>query len=682
MGELAAAAGQQVAGEEPTMRAYDEFGREVAIPVSQWRRDLLPPALEQAKDNPDALSALLLDALPAGAAEEIVPSAAHLQSIDPRPERGAAIHGLVLLAANRAAESEDVLVTYLGQFGPSATVLTHLARAQAVQNRLEEADATLWRALEADPNDEGAVGLYAARSREREGDFGWQSALERAATLPGAWLPLLWLGRSALDARNRTLAVGLYKQAIERAGRPAPTALLQSVSGDLGQFGLLEDILRLVRPLYEPELHGLAVGNNLLRATLDSGQPAESLAMLRDLARLNRPELAEPLRAWEIEIRRRDLAAQAQQNPPQPQLLRIDGPVWLPANTPGRKLYATAEPRRGTVLFLGSSATLPEELPQEVAATLPDTAGRLSRAIPLYLAESAYALLGLETQTLVPWADIVGFAMLHQPWPDGAAAAYAFDAGARAAVSTHLEATPEGATVTLRVIPAAPAATPAGGSDLSPEAAAEAALADRPAEPPLDHATLTADLPEMAPAAVPDGDAAAGDSDRLATFEPVTVTVYLTWADLHSGVSSLWPQLAIPLVTVFGDTPEPPKFGRYTPPRGPELNLYLRFLEQLLAINCAITSRNAPFLVVGEGETLQNLFDMALRFPNSLPVRLMLGELLLRLRALHPELLNQFAHPLRLLAERHPFPDTDANNLLEAQQSAAFSNPQQSPQEA
>lgn len=673
-----AAAGQPMSGEEPTIRAFDEFGREVMVPVSQWRSELLPQALEQTKNDPDAFSTLLLDALQTGAAVELVPAAEHLQSIDPNHERGAAVRGLVLLAANEPEQAEDILVTYLGQFGPSATVLTHLARAQAVQNRFDEADETLWRALEANPNDDGAVGLYAARSREREGDFGWQSALERAATLPGAWLPLLWLGRSALDARNRTLAVGLYKQAIERAGRPAPSLLLQGVSGDLGQFGLLEDALRLVRPAYDPELHGLAVGNNLLRATLDSGQPAEALALLRDLARLNRPDYTEPLRAWEIEIRRRDLMAHAQQNPPQPQLLRIDGPVWLPHATPGRQLYAPTGARRGTVLFLGSSVSLPENLPEEAATVLPDTAGRLSRAIPLFLAEHAYTLLALDTQTMVPWADIAGFAMLSQPWPDEAAATYAREVGAGAAVTTHIQATPEGATITMRVVPAADVTQPADDTTpigfntapselesgslaetpgaMSAEAADEASLADRPAVPALD-----------APSLVPE------------VFQAQSTTVDLTWPELHNAVQSLWPQLAIPLVTLFGDTPEPPQFGRYTPPRGLELNIYLRLLEQLLGINCATTSRNAPFLVSGERETLRTLFDLAVRHPNSLPVRFMLGELLLRLRGLHPEVLNEFIQPLRLLAERHPISDPDANSILQAQQAAALS-PEAPPQ--
>jgi tetratricopeptide (TPR) repeat protein len=670
-GEVATVTQDQPAQEEPGVRAYDEFGREVYVPVSQWRRELLPQALQQVHNNPDALSAILLDALQAGAAPEILPAAAHLQTIDPVPERGAAVHGLVLLANGKAAEAEDVFITYLGQYGPSATILTHLARAQAAQGRVEEADATLWRALEANPNEDGAVTLYAARSREREGEFGWQAALERAATLPGAWLPLMLLGRSALEGRNRSLAVALYKQAIERAGQPSPTLLLQGVSGDLGQFGLVDDLLRLVRPNFDPELHGLAVGSNLMRALLDSNEGAEALAMARELGKLNRPDFAEPLRAWEVEIRRRDLMAHASQNPPQPQLLRIDGPVWLPPNTPGRTLYATAGARRAAVLFLGSSASFPQELPAEIAAVLPDTVGRLSRALPLFLAENAFVLLTFDTQTMVPYAEIAGFAMLQQPWPDDAAAAYARDSGAAAAVSTHIEATPEGGTITVRLLPAAAAVAAPGGSGASDQVAsspaeAEAAVADRPAEPSLDGPLLTA---EPAPFA----EQGADQTSAVPAFtEPVSVSIPFTWPELHVAAQSVWPQLAIHLVTALGDTPEPPRSGRYTPPRGLELNIYMRLLEQLLAINCAAGSRNGPYLVTGERETLRTALDLAIRNPNSLPVRLMLGEILLRLRGLHPEVLGEFLQPLRLLNERHPFPDGEAASILQAQQGAAL----------
>ena len=101
---LTVAASAPVA-EEPSVRVFDDFGREVLIPVSQWRRELLPQALQGAQNNPEALSAIILDALQTGAIPEILPAAAHLQSIDPIAERGAAVHGLALLAANEPAQA-------------------------------------------------------------------------------------------------------------------------------------------------------------------------------------------------------------------------------------------------------------------------------------------------------------------------------------------------------------------------------------------------------------------------------------------------------------------------------------------------------------------------------------------------------------------------------------------------
>ncbi len=634
---------------DPAVRVFDDFGREVLIPASQWRRELLPNALEQARHHPDALAPILLDALQLGAAAEILPAAAHLGAIDPQKDRGATVHGLVLLANGQAAAAEDVFITYLGQFGPSSVVLAHLARAQGAQGRLDEADATLWRALEADPNQDHAVGLYAARGREQGGDAGWQSALERAATLPNAWLPLLWLGRLALEGGNRALAVGLYKEALDRGGVPTPPVLLQGISGDLGQRGLLDDAVRLTRSAFDPAVHGLFVGNNLIKATLDLGQTADALALVRELDRQGRPEWTEPLRAWVAEIRRRELGAAKE--PPQPALLRIDGPIWLPPNSPARALYSGTAPRRAGVLFLGSSATLAQPLTDETAQ-LPDAAGRLSRALPLYLAEGAWALLGFEAATLVPWAEGAGFAMLGQPWPDDAAAAYAREAGAVAAVAVHLEATAEGATATLRIIPAAHAP----GEAQEPEAVVSDRLAN--AEP-VEQAPESSAYLHTAPFAT-------------TSPEPATVTVTLNWGEVHAGAQSLWGQLAHHLVAGYGDAAVSPQPGRYTLPRGTDLNLYLSRLEQLLGVFAAGAGRDAALLLTGERDLVRGLVDLVVRYPASLPVRLALHEALLRLRDLRPELLGIERGPVRLLQERFPFPDPEVNRVLTAQLDTVF----------
>ena len=206
---------------------------------------------------------------------------------------------------------------------------------------------------------------------------------------------------------------------------------------------------------------------------------------------------------------------------------------------------------------------------------------------------------------------------------------------------------------------------------MTAEAAEEAALADRPSIPGIDAPVLSADpLEEVSPFEE-------AQEPKRNAFEPITITASFTWTELHTAAQSLWPQLAIHLVTQLGDTPEPPRPGRYSPPRGADLNLYMRLLEQLLGINCAMSSRHAPLLIQGERETLRALLDLAVRYPSSLPVRLMLGEALLRVRALHPELLAEFVQPLRLLNERHPFADQEAATLLRAQQDAALKVPPQ-----
>ena len=44
------------------------------------------------------------------------------------------------------------------------------------------------------------------------------------------------------------------------------------ISGDLGNAAHLPELLQLVEPHFVAEVHGLPVGNNLIKAHLDLGQ--------------------------------------------------------------------------------------------------------------------------------------------------------------------------------------------------------------------------------------------------------------------------------------------------------------------------------------------------------------------------------------------------------------------------
>ena len=134
-------------------------------------------------------------------------------------------------------------------------------------------------------------------------------------------------------------------------------------------------------------------------------------------------------------------------------LYSMEGPVWLPANAPARTLYPPVSDRRARVLFVGATATMLTSDPVQA-----QVAGLLSRALPLFLTESSYVLLGLDAATFLPWSAEHAFALLPQPLSDEDAAAAAESGGAALSVVLHVTARPEVARLHVRLLRPAPSA--------------------------------------------------------------------------------------------------------------------------------------------------------------------------------------------------------------------------------
>ena len=598
----------------PTVRAFDEFGRQVEIPLTQWREMMLATA-EQAQDDPERLYGVIADALQLKLADDVLPAARRLYEIDPDTERGTTILGIVLMETGDATAAARLYADYLAAQrdrgeGPSAVVMVNHAKALVAMGEKAAGHAMLWQGIEADPNQENGLGWFAALERERGGQAAFVAALERAAALPGAWQPQVWLAREALEHNDLATAKALYKQALERAGKPAPAVLLQSLTGDLGNRGHLEEALALARPAYDARVHGLPVGNNLIKASLDTGRLDDARAMVEELQRMNRPEWVQHLQFWETEIRRTELAKEGKLPEAQPELtaLAIEGPVWLPSGSPARALFG--KPGGGKVLFLGATVAYAAQ-PEALQGMLPDAMGRLSRALPLFLAESAFLHMGLDANTIVPWVTGHGFAVMGGEWAEADAAEYARNADAVAAVVLHLQQTGDTTEAHMRVVPA----------------------------------------------------------QRHADAAPVqTLTAPVDWQQAGGVALQLWSQMAHSLLQV-ADGGESAHLdpARYQIPTGAALGNYLLRLEQLLAVRCAGSEKpERPFLT-GEREIVQGQLHLALEMPGSLPLRLILHETLMRLKDLRPEIVAEARKPVEALQERQPLPDPDVQAVLARQ---------------
>jgi hypothetical protein len=224
----------------------------------------------------------------------------------------------------------------------------------------------------------------------------------------------LTAARERLDAKDLPGAVQIYAE-ILGSGEPRPDVLL-TISGDLGSTGHVRPIVELVAPLYDAQRHGPAIGLNVLQAYLAERNTEAAQHVLDMLFSLNRPELEERLYGFSnaiVEMSTENAALgpadYLQQDGPPPgapmevagedapafqgtrvSLASISRPIWsygleplleriLPTKPESLRRIAFAQLAQVGFREVGQALNRPED---EVA--------RLSRALPLWLAETFY----------------------------------------------------------------------------------------------------------------------------------------------------------------------------------------------------------------------------------------------------------------------------------------------------
>ncbi|RMV15908.1 hypothetical protein ALP15_04481, partial [Pseudomonas savastanoi] len=160
-------------------------------------------------------------------------------------------------------------------------VQTNLAKVFAERGEQSVAEATLWQAVEADPNQENGVMWWLSIQQERGGEAAYLAALHTVAALPGSWRAQLWMARHYLQQQNVEQACVLYEEVL--AGGQFDRSALQMISGDLGNNGHIPLIVELVGPAYDEHKHDSTAGLNLLRAYQELGRVDEGEALLTRL---------------------------------------------------------------------------------------------------------------------------------------------------------------------------------------------------------------------------------------------------------------------------------------------------------------------------------------------------------------------------------------------------------------
>jgi len=227
-----------------------------------------------------------------------------------------------------------------------------------------------------------------------------------AAPVAGGVLARLKDAREALALKDRAGAMAIYDEVLAAAGDRAD--VLVSISGDLGVKGYTREIVDLVAPRYDAQRHGPATGINLLQAYLALRDPEAAQHVLDLLFGLKRPELEQRLLGFSnviADMMLLDTEGMAAAAPPDEgaaagdtpadsrgrriDLASISKPIWYYGLENVGGLLPPKEGKLRRVSF-GQLAVLGLE---DFAGTMKrpeDELGRLSRGIPLWLAETLF----------------------------------------------------------------------------------------------------------------------------------------------------------------------------------------------------------------------------------------------------------------------------------------------------
>lgn len=580
------------------IRVYDKYGRALQITREQWRTSVLPGSLQAAWNNPDHLYNVIVSALRDGLRSEIVDAANHLFKIDPDATRGACVWGIVLMEEERLGEAENIFRMFIAKHGEVGVVLTNLAKVYAKRGDDLKVEETLWRGLELDPNQENGLAWYEAIHRERGGEEAGLAAYRRVAAMKGSWRAQLWLARAALRAQQLQSAVSLYRETLARAPRPVPADALMQIGGDLGNAGHLREILQLVQPHFDVAVHGIEVGNNLIKATLDLGSIEAARAILEQLYAQRRPDWTSTLSYWDTEIAKAKLSpGPVDQSAVKVALLSIEGPVWLKPESALRPLFAAELTRDVVITFIGGSAEVAGQS-NHIQHQLSDAPGRMSRALPLFLAEQVE--LSNETarsRTLIQWMlePNSGFVLAGAPWNDDEIVRFSSEGGSSSGyiVVSHLKGGSDPWTVELRVLCAA------------------------------------------------DGQCIDHFSEALLMEAPAEALLKVSRRLLQTLASAA--QLKLRAFPVSYVLPSPAR-----------LPSYLLRLEQLLATRCGSMEGVQPGFLSGEREIIDGNIQLCLATPLSANVRLLLAETLLAMKRVRSDIAPEFEVSVTSLQREYP----------------------------
>lgn len=585
------------AGQTDLIQVFDAYGRPMQITKEQWRIQILPGTIQKAWNSPDELYQVIVHALQDGFRADVLAAAEHLFRTDTIRARGTNLWGVVLLEEKRLDEAEGVFQDFLKSNPPDGWIYLNLAKVFSMRGDEARADETLWRGLEIDPNMGNAAGWYFTRAKEKGGDAAGMAALERIAALPGSWRAQAWLAQRAIESHLLTKAKALFQEALAHAPTPKPQDLLSQMSADFGKSNHLKDLLEFTVPHYDATVHGLAVGNNLIKAYVDLGELDKASALVNALYHQKRPDWAQTLSFWTNEIAKKGVGKQSvpADQPLSVTLLAFHGPVWGSESSPIHAILPPASEGSPLIGIVGSSAET-ANAPGEMQMQLSNVHGKMSRAFPLLLAEML-CLGGAKAHAMIPWLvqDKGGFILYGKPLADGDAASFAGfspDEKAEYIISSHLIATSEPWRFNVRLI----------------------RVVDGTCLGQVSHAV-----------------------DKTSPVEMLKLAEMVTALLSEHGIVSLKPR---------------PEW--YNPPVGAWFTTYLVGLEDLMCFRCAVSMPSGQMQINNDRDMIDRALQVCIEAPTSCPARFVFVQSLSYLREGRPDIVAEYRERAEKLHKEKP----------------------------
>ncbi|HZN40843.1 MAG TPA: tetratricopeptide repeat protein [Planctomycetota bacterium] len=400
----------------PFVEATDAFGRRVRLPRDEYKKNVLPELVKAHGNDPDRLIAVILQAVRDGLPSEVIAAANRLTVIDKDVDRALSVLGVVLRDAGELDAAESTMQELLHKRPDSPNARVGLAMLAEKRGHASRAEELLWQALQKDCNHADAVHCLLQLRHRAVGDAGYRAEIEKIAALPGSWRAQLWLARLSLKDGRTDEASTIYRDVMARAGSESDALVM--ASGDLvsgHHHALLQE---LIVPRFQPGRHHPHVGLALLHHFLQTQDVSAGTALLHQMHLHYGHLVAEPLQPFTGEFDR----IRMQMLPPPPALspqarvglYRMDRPIWYAGLEDPQWLL----PKKGAdcrqVLLMALAVDGQPSLPPGRE----DELGRLTRSLPLFLAEHVWLSTPHRGTAALPMAQQGGWAVMGRPWPE------------------------------------------------------------------------------------------------------------------------------------------------------------------------------------------------------------------------------------------------------------------------